>query len=98
MQTNSQAERKIRVYNNASLIRRRMPSVHEMSENTVAKLNRASVDLIHRILRDGILVYEAHRSARIHFEVQARREYLDLLPYLRQYRRAPRVSSCNDRR
>jgi predicted nucleotidyltransferase len=50
-------------------------------------LNRAPVDLIHRVLRDGILVYEGDRSARIQFEVKARNEYFDLLPYLRQYRR-----------
>lgn len=51
-------------------------------------LNRASPDLIHRVLRDGILVCEQDRAARIHFEVDARRRYLDLLPYLREYRRA----------
>jgi predicted nucleotidyltransferase len=50
-------------------------------------LNRASVDLIHRILRDGVLVFDGDPSARIRFEVKARNEYFDLLPYLRQYRR-----------
>ena len=50
-------------------------------------LNRAPVDLIHRILRDGMLVYEGDSSARIRFEVRARGEYFDLLPYLRRYRR-----------
>jgi predicted nucleotidyltransferase len=53
-------------------------------------LNRAPVDLIHRVLRDGILVCERDRSARIRFEVRARNEYFDLLPYLRQYRRTAR--------
>jgi len=33
------------------------------------------VDLIHRVLRDGILVYEQDRSRRIRFEVQARNAY-----------------------
>ncbi len=51
-------------------------------------LNRAPVDLIHRVLRDGILVYEQDRSRRIRFEVQARNAYFDLLPVLRQYRKA----------
>ena len=51
-------------------------------------LNCAPVDLIHRILRDGILVCERDRSARIRFEVRARNEYFDLLPVLREYRRA----------
>ena len=53
-------------------------------------LNRAPVDLIHRILRDGILVYEGDPAARIRFEVRTRGEYFDLLPYLRQYRRSSR--------
>lgn len=50
-------------------------------------LNRASVDLIHRVLRDGVLVFDGAPAARIRFEVKARNEYFDLLPYLRQYRR-----------
>jgi predicted nucleotidyltransferase len=55
----------------------------------VVVLNRAPLDLVHRVLRDGVLVLERDRSARVRFEVRARAEYLDLLPYLRQYR-APR--------
>src|SRR5262252_2247059 len=51
-------------------------------------LNRAPLDLIHRVLRDGVLVYESDPSSRIRFEVQARNAYFDLLPYLRQYRRS----------
>jgi predicted nucleotidyltransferase len=54
----------------------------------VVVLNGASVDLIHRILRDGIILYEADRSARINFEVTARNAYFDLKPYLDEYRRA----------
>jgi predicted nucleotidyltransferase len=50
-------------------------------------LNDAPVDLIHRVLRDGEIVHESDRSARIRFEVSARREYFDLLPVLRRYRR-----------
>jgi predicted nucleotidyltransferase len=50
-------------------------------------LNRAPVDLIHRVLRDGLLLLERDRSARIRFEVRARNEYFDLLPHLRRYRR-----------
>lgn len=49
-------------------------------------LNRASPDLIHRVLRDGILVCEYDRATRVRFEVDARRRYFDLLPYLREYR------------
>lgn len=50
-------------------------------------LNRAPADLTHRVLRDGTLVFEGDRSRRIQFEVSARREYFDLLPLLRRYRR-----------
>jgi predicted nucleotidyltransferase len=53
-------------------------------------LNRAPLDLIHRVLQDGVLVYDGHPSSRIRFEVQARNAYFDLLPYLRQYRRTTR--------
>lgn len=56
----------------------------------VLVLNRAPVDLIHRVLRDGVLVDNSDPSARIRFEVKARNEYFDLLPYLRQYRHATR--------
>ena len=50
-------------------------------------MNGAPVDLVHRILRDGRLLVERDRSARIAFEVRARNEYFDLLPMLRLYRR-----------
>jgi predicted nucleotidyltransferase len=50
-------------------------------------LNTAPVDLVHRVLRDGELIAEPDRAARIRFEVKARNEYFDLLPILTQYRR-----------
>ncbi|RMH23112.1 MAG: nucleotidyltransferase domain-containing protein [Acidobacteria bacterium] len=53
----------------------------------VVVLQRAPVDLVHRILRDGVLVVERDPSARVRFEVKARRDYFDLLPHLRRYRR-----------
>ena len=53
----------------------------------VVVLNRASPDLVHRVLRDGILVLETDRAARVRFEVKKRSEYFDVLPYLREYRR-----------
>jgi len=53
-------------------------------------LNRAPVDLVHRVLRDGILVFERNSSARIRFEVKARTEYFDLLPFLQRHRRFAR--------
>lgn len=51
-------------------------------------LNRAPADLIHRVLRDGILVVERDRNRRIAFEVKARNEYFDLAPIRERYRRA----------
>lgn len=52
-------------------------------------LNGAPADLVHRVLRDGILLVERDASARIRFEVAKRNEYFDLLPHLRRYRRFP---------
>jgi predicted nucleotidyltransferase len=51
-------------------------------------LNRAPPDLVHRVLRDGVLVVERDRRRRIEFEVKARNEYFDLAPIRAQYRRA----------
>ena len=53
----------------------------------VVVMNTAPVDLIHRVLRDGILLCERNRSLRVRFEVRARNEYFDLLPHLLRYRR-----------
>lgn len=53
----------------------------------VVVLDTAPVDLVHRVLRDGILLCERDRSRRIRFEVRARNEYFDLLPHLLRYRR-----------
>lgn len=53
----------------------------------VVVMNSAPPDLVHRILRDGVIVFEHDRRARIAFEVRARNEYFDLLPTLRLYRR-----------
>ena len=50
-------------------------------------LNRAPVDLVHRVLRDGVLLLDRDPSARIRFEVRSRNAYFDLLPVLRRYRR-----------
>lgn len=52
-------------------------------------LDRAPVDLVHRVLRDGRLLLDRDKSRRIAFEVKARREFFDLQPILRRYRRQP---------
>ncbi len=53
----------------------------------LAVLNRAPVDLVHRVLRDGTLVLDREPSARIAFEVLARNRFFDLEPVLKLYRR-----------
>lgn len=54
----------------------------------VVVMNSAPVDLIHRILRDGILIFDRDPLFRVRFEVVARSKYLDLKPILDRYRRA----------
>jgi predicted nucleotidyltransferase len=59
----------------------------------VIVLNTAPVGLIHRVLRDGVLVLDRAPSARIRFEVRARNEFFDLQPVLARYRRRPLAPS-----
>ena len=59
----------------------------------VIVLNTAPVGLIHRVLRDGVLLLDRARSARIRFEVRARNEFFDLQPVLARYRRRPPAAS-----
>lgn len=54
----------------------------------VVELNRAPVDLRARVLREGKLLVDRDRSARIRFEVQTRNEAFDLEPVLKRYRSA----------
>lgn len=50
-------------------------------------MNGAGPDLLHRILRDGILLHESDHAARMEFELRARNDYFDLQPMLQYYRR-----------
>ena len=52
----------------------------------VVVLNRAPVDLVVRVLRDGRLLFEGNASRRVRFEVRSRMEFWDLEPFLRRYR------------
>lgn len=56
----------------------------------IVVLNHAPSDLIHRVLRDGELLVEHDRSARVRFEVRARNDYFDLAPVRDAYRRGRR--------
>lgn len=49
-------------------------------------LNDAPVDLRTRVLRDGRILIDRDRSARIAFEVRTRNEAFDLQPILAEYR------------
>ena len=48
-------------------------------------LNAASADVVHRVLRDGVLILDRDRARRLRFEVAKRNEYFDLEPVRRQY-------------
>jgi len=50
-------------------------------------LNHASPDLVHCVLRDGVLLCDRDPQKRIAFEVQARNAYFDIRPYLDEYRK-----------
>jgi len=52
----------------------------------VVVLNRAPVDLVVRVLRDGRLLSEGNAAKRIRFEVRSRMEFWDLEPFIRRYR------------
>jgi predicted nucleotidyltransferase len=60
----------------------------------VVVMNTAPPDLVHRILRDGRLIVDRDRSARIRYEVRARNAFFDLQPFLARYRRTTPVGSA----
>ena len=53
----------------------------------VIVMNSAPVDLRARVIRDGVLLVDREPSLRIRFEVRSRKEWFDLQPILREYRR-----------
>ena len=59
-------------------------------------LNHAPADLVHRVLRDGILLCEPSRSARIRFEIRLRNEYFDLEPIRTLYRRTAAQAAATE--
>jgi len=56
-------------------------------EVDVVVVDWAPSDLVHRVLRDGRLLVDRDRRARIRFEVAARNRYFDMQPIWRRYRR-----------
>ena len=55
----------------------------------VVVADTACADLVHRVLRDGVLLLDREQSARVRFEVKKRSEYFGLKPFLDRYRAAP---------
>ena len=55
-------------------------------EVQIVLVDEAPTDLIHRVLRDGVLLVERDRGARVRFEVDARNRYFDMQPIWREYR------------
>jgi len=55
----------------------------------VVVLDEAPADLVHRVLREGLLLVERDRSARVRFQVRKLNEYFDLTPMYRETRRLP---------
>lgn len=52
----------------------------------VVVMNGAPLDLLHRILRDGVLLLDREPLRRMEFELQTRTSYFDFLPLLLRYR------------
>lgn len=59
-------------------------------------VNRAPIDLVHRVMRDGVLLLDRAPGTRIAFEVAARNRWFDLQPVLAAYRRP--ISANHGRR
>ena len=52
-------------------------------------LDTAPVDLVRRVFREGRLIHERDRAARIAFQIRRRNEYWDFAPTLARTRRLP---------
>ncbi len=52
----------------------------------VVAVNAAHPELVHRVLRDGILLHETDHHRRILFEVKARNEFFDMQSIWDSYR------------
>ncbi len=52
----------------------------------IVVMNTAPVDLVHRVLRDGVLIAEKDPTRRVRFIVDARNRYWDMLPIWNEYR------------
>ncbi len=76
-----------RLGNEAHLLEGRLEAALGLPVQLVA-LNAAPPDLVHRVLRDGVLLLDRSPRDRVRFEVRARNEFFDLQPILARYREA----------
>lgn len=51
----------------------------------VVDLSGAPLSFIHQVLKTGEILVESCPARRVEFEVRARREYFDMLPYYQRY-------------
>ncbi|MBI5850027.1 MAG: nucleotidyltransferase domain-containing protein [Planctomycetes bacterium] len=63
-------------------------------EVDLVPLNGAPPDLLHRVLRDRVLLFDGDHERRIEFEIRARNEYFDLKPLIERYRRDVLRRAC----
>jgi len=52
-------------------------------------LDASPADLVHRVFRDGVLLIDRDKTARLRMEVQRRNEYFDMAPIWRAVRGLP---------
>lgn len=76
-----------RLGNEAHRLEARIESTLGLPVQVVA-LNTAPPDLVHRVLRDGVLLVDGSPRERICFELRARNEFFDMQPILARYREA----------
>ncbi len=56
-------------------------------EVQIVRVEGAPADLVHRVMRDGILLVDRDRAARIRFELDARNRFFDMQRIWLEYRR-----------
>jgi predicted nucleotidyltransferase len=61
-------------------------------EVDLVELDHGPPDLVHEVLRVGVIVLDRDPSLRVRRELHARAEYLDMLPVLHRYRRSKAAS------
>jgi uncharacterized protein len=79
--------------NSKDFFKRKLELIEKLSRATkkevdLTVLNEASPLLKFVVLSEGELIYEADRSKRLDFDLQATNEYYDFKPYMEMYNKA----------